>query len=227
MKRTPAMLSNTVCALMVSVAVPTLAASPAIQLQSVGNVFATEGQFTLGFEFMVSEELRLVTLGVFDAGQDGLESPAQVSLWMDDTAGTLLASTEVPSGAAALLDGDFRHVAISPVTLTPGVLYVVGAYTGMGLATAFNTGTGSSTGSVDSRLSWLADRYWSDFSVGGNGNDFPLDSEGHVGGAWLGASFQLSPVPEPATAGLLATGLLAAALRRRLHRAPGTALRPG
>lgn len=227
MKRTVAVLSLAACALMVSVTTPALAASPALQLQTVGDVFPTGGQYTLGFEFMVSEELRLVTLGVFDAGQDGLESPAQVSLWLDDSAGTLLASTMVPSGVVAPLHGSFRHVAINPVTLTPGVLYVVGAYTGTGLATSFNTGAGSSTGSVDSRLSWLADRYWSDFSVGGNGHDFPLDSEGHVGGAWLGANFQLSPVPEPATAGLLAMGLLAAALRRRLHRAPGRAAQPG
>lgn len=197
---------------------PVQAAAPAVVLQALGDTFETAGQFTLGFQFLVTEELRLVTLGVFDAGQDGLSSPAQVSLW-DDWTGDLLATTEIAAGTGATLDGHFRQVAVNPVLLTPGVLYVVGAYLPAGEATSLNMGDGGSSGSFDGRLSGIMDRYWSDFSPSGNGNDFPLDSSFQGQGAWLGANFQLSAVPEPATAGLLAMGLLAAALRRRLHRA--------
>lgn len=195
------------------------AASSAVTVTSVGDTFETAGQFTLGFEFMVTEELRVITLGVFDGGLPGLAEPAQVSLWQDDSTGTLLAAIEVAAGTSAPLVGQFRQATITPVTLLPGIRYVVGAYLPSGEATSFNIGDGSSTGNFDARLTGVTDRYWSDFSLGGNGYDFPIASDGHAQGAWLGANFQLTAVPEPGTAGLLVAGLLMAGLRHKRQRA--------
>lgn len=191
------------------------AADSAITLTTVGTTFETQGRYTLGFQFMVTEVSRVVTLGVFDGGPPGLMAPAQVSLWQDDLAGTLLATTEVAAGTEAALAGHFRQTAISPLTLLPGILYVVGAYLPAGEATAFNMGAGSSSGHVDARLTNVMDRNWDD------GFDFPLGSDYSAGGAWLGANFQLAAVPEPAPASLLAAGLLGAALWRR-RRGPAS-----
>ena len=191
------------------------AAAPAVTVTTVGASFETGGQFTLGFEFLVTDALRVVSLGVFDGGAPGLAAPAQVSLWQDDQFGTLLATTEVAAGTGAALVGQFRQAAITPVTLQPGIRYLVGAYLPTGEATSFNMDDGGSSGRFDARLTGVMDRYWSDFAVDGNGHDFPLDSMGQDQGAWLGASFQLTAVPEPTSASLLAAGLLGAALRRR------------
>lgn len=185
------------------------AATSALTLNSVGATFPTDGKFTLGFEFMVTEAVEVVSLGVFDGGAPGLAAPAQVSLWLDDQVGTLLASTEVAAGTGAALVGQFRHAAIAPLTLLPGNIYIVAAYLPDGDATAFNMGGNSSVGSFDARLTQVVDRYWDD------GQDFPLGSSGVASSAWLGANFQIAAVPEPAQAGLLALGLLGLALRRR------------
>jgi len=216
MKHSANLLAPLVAGLMALAAPEVGAATPALTLSSVGATFPTDGKFTLGFEFMVSEAVEVVSLGVFDGGAPGLAAPAQVSLWLDDQVGTLLATTEVAAGTGATLVGQFRHAAISPLTLLPGHIYVIGAYLPAGEATAFNMGGDSSVGSFDGRLTHVVDRYWDD------GQDFPLGSSGVAGSAWLGANFQIAAVPEPAQAGLLTLGLLGLALRRRQQMSAGT-----
>jgi len=208
MKRTAAALSQVLLGLSVLTAQDLRAATSAVHLESLGNTFDTAGQYTLGFQFMATEAVRVVSLGVFDKGGDGIASGATVTLWRDDD-GSVVASALVPAGTAAALVEGFRHAAIFPTTLTPGVFYVVGAYLPEGEATSFNMGDGGSTGSLDARLAYVMDRNWDD------GYDFPLGSDGVAGGAWLGANFLLTPVPEPASASLLAAGLLGVVLWRR------------
>lgn len=184
------------------------AAAPAVQLASPGSTFDGT-DYTLGFQFEVTEPVNVVALGVFDHEQNGLEAAADVALWLDID-GTVLSSAVVPSGSIAALDGYFRQVAVTPVLLTPGILYVVGAALNGGQATSLGIGEGS-IGSFDARLTGILDRSWD------AGFDFPLGSDFNSG-AWLGANFQLAPVPEPAAAGLLAMGLLALAWRRQSQR---------
>jgi hypothetical protein len=212
MKQSVSALAALMCGALLLAAPMAQAAAPAVQLVSPGNTFdnAVDGTFyTLGFQFEVTVPVKVVALGVFDNARDGLEAAADVALWLDAD-GTVLSSAVVPNGTAATLDGYFRQVAVTPVLLTPGTLYVVGAALNGGLATSLGIGEGS-VGSFDARLTGIVDRSWD------AGFDFPLGSDGQPG-AWLGANFQLAPVPEPASAGLLAAGLLALAWRRKSQR---------
>lgn len=223
MKWAATMFSRVLLGLVAVASMDLLAATSAAQIQTLGASFETGGQGTLGFEFSVTEEVRVVRLGVFDGAGDGLAAQALVTLWLDaDSAApgnlpSALASVSVPAGTGAALVDHFRYVSIAPVTLSPGRLYVVGAYTATGEATEFNLGGSGSTGVFEPRIAQVMDRFWWDDSPGGNGNDFPIDSYYQPIGAWLGANFQLTAVPEPASASLLAAGLLGAALWRRRH----------
>jgi hypothetical protein len=80
----------------------------------------------VGWQFQVSgSDLSVDALGFFDDGGDGLGSSHQVGIW--DNNGNLLVQIVIPSGTGATLDGDYRYESISPITLTAGSTYVMGA----------------------------------------------------------------------------------------------------
>ncbi len=84
---------------------------------------------SVGWSFSVgAQDQEVDALGIYDAGQDGLEDAHAVGLWT--SSGTLLAQATVPSGTAGMLVGSYRYTAIAPLTLTAGQTYVVGTYFG-------------------------------------------------------------------------------------------------
>lgn len=183
----------------------------ALTLTDLGPTFES-APYTLGFAFSVNTDVRLVALGVYDHGADGLEAEAQVGLWQG--AGLdAIATGLVPVGTAAALDGAFRFVPVTPKVLKAGEVYLIGAYLDGGVATSIGmASTGAAT--LDPRVSLLGDRFGDGFFT----ITYPGQSDG-TPGAWLGANFQLTPVPEPATVTLLAWGLLAMGWRRRASAA--------
>ncbi len=182
----------------------------AITLTTPGTEYPG-GVYTLGFEFTPVVNISVTSLEVYDSGMGVLPNAATVGIW--DLAGTLLVSATVPAGASAN-DGYFSSVSISPLGLTAGADYVVGAYLD-GIASSYNTGQGGS-GSVDPNITIIEDRFITSSSF-----TDPTASDSNAGGAWLGGSFGFtggSTVPEPASFLLVAAGL-AAVLTRRLRRA--------
>ncbi len=181
----------------------------AITMTSPGAEYGG-GLYTLGFKFTVNSSVTMTHMGIYDSGQDGLQSGGRVGLW--DTAGNLLTSAVVLAGNAAMLDGYFRYAAIAGYNLIAGTEYVIGSYT-TDLASSLFTGQGGS-GSVDANVNLIEDRFSnfnSAFSFADTTNNTP--------GAWLGANFrwESSRVSAPGTlalVGLSLFGLLAAGRRR-------------
>jgi hypothetical protein len=85
------------------------------------------GYFTVGYRFNLTRTVSLTDLGLFDLGADGLLHASDIGIW-DAGSGDLLVTETLPASESdsSPLIGNFRYVAISPVTLGPGE-YVIGA----------------------------------------------------------------------------------------------------
>jgi hypothetical protein len=81
---------------------------------------------TFAMEFTPLADIRVTHLGVLDAGLDGpgLQASHDVALWQND--GTLVASSTI--NPIEPITSEFRYVSITPVTLTAGQTYVLGAH---------------------------------------------------------------------------------------------------
>jgi hypothetical protein len=190
------------------------AQAAAIDLTEI--IFEYDGSpWTLGWKFSVNTPTSIEALGVYDSGQDGLAGAAQVGLWLASGGGPLVQTT-VAAGTDATLDGYFRFTAVTSTALTPGIEYIVGAHLD-GDATSLFGGNGV----VDPRVSVIDARYSSD----GSGFAFPDQTDpGTDGSAYLGANFQLTPVPLPAAVWLFGSGLVGLGLLARARLRKGQAL---
>jgi hypothetical protein len=77
------------------------------------NIIGANQSATIGWSFQVgAQNLELDALGMFDSG------------------GTLLSQVTVPAGITATLVGGYRYESVTPITLTAGSMYFIGAYFG-------------------------------------------------------------------------------------------------
>src|SRR6266496_919679 len=101
-----------------------VAADPVLSFNpATGSSGANQAQ-SVGWQFDVNTSLTVTGLGWYDDGANGLAVSHTVGIW--DPSGNLLASVLIPAGSAAILDGQFRTVAIAPLVLPIGVGYIVG-----------------------------------------------------------------------------------------------------
>lgn len=188
-------------------------AVPQAGLEWTGSETTVDGPgwWTLGYQFTADSAITVTSLGAYDNAGDGLNISHDVGLWT--AGGILLASATVPSGTGATLDGHFRYVDITDITLDAGSQYIVAA-------AAFGTFDGGDLyASVPLEMlleppdiTFLMDRH--ELTQQSSALVFPtLSNYGGSTGAWFGGSLQL--VPEPSTALLLVSGLVGFAISGR------------
>lgn len=172
---------------------------------SGGNEGIFDGPWTLGYQFKATGAITVTALGAYDLGGDGFAVSHDVGLW--DASGNLLASTTVSSSDA--LTDMFRYHSISGVDLTAGETYYVGAD---------NYGYGGDPYLLDADITNSAGATY--LTGAYNASDtlafpvFTFDAHGYFGGNFQYG--ETSNVPEPASLGLIAAGMLGlTALRRK------------
>ncbi|HEY4285434.1 MAG TPA: LamG-like jellyroll fold domain-containing protein, partial [Chthoniobacterales bacterium] len=135
------------------VGAPSIAPLPLVITAGSAALRAGDG-FTLGTRFTVGSQNETVSaVGAWDGPNsggsigDGLQASKPVAIW--DSSGNVVASATVPAGTGGLLVGQFRYVAISPVTLLANQQYILGAYYSSGDPDQLRDQAGGPTMSAD------------------------------------------------------------------------------
>ena len=190
-----------------------LAVTFAVRVQAIEAMltsFANEGgisQGTAGWTFQPLTDISVTALGAFQYAVTN--TPAiEVGLW--NATGTLLASNTVTT--ASLLLDQSMYESITPVTLTAGQTYYLGAFGGPMVIVAYDPT--EEPGSVT-----MAPEIQLGAAVASTNNDFefPSGEQGLPGSAVLLPNFQFTvvSVPEPTIFCLFGGGLFIFFTRRR------------
>jgi hypothetical protein len=204
--------------------------TPSLRAQGTSAVTFTDStpdlfsvsQHVIGFDFAVSTPLTVTALGFYDLGGDGLAVSHAVGIWGPDAPVIVeppLAQTTVT--AAGFLQDSFRYQSISPLLLSPGITYTIGAFT--------QTNAQSGAGMVD--------LYFSQLTAGqvvvapgvllGDAKTSTIDQPGltrpavNFSGAnlgFFGPGFLVQPIPEPGISTLFAIGLIGGGYLTRSRR---------
>jgi hypothetical protein len=200
--------------LTLAVAAASLSAAKAQQLGvdfSYPSTNFSNGAWTLGYEFYVNSSVTVTGLAVYDPNGNNfdigtaLPQSQEVGLW--DSSGNLLTSTWVNAGTTPTLgNGWFASASTTPVVLTAGDYYTVGATSGSENYTWNPTGFTSI-----SQISFVSDEF-----VSGGSLQFPTSYSGVTG--WFGGNIVVGgSVPDACPTWMLAAVAFSAiiALRRR------------
>lgn len=171
-----------------------------------GNDLIT-GEGTAGWKFAPNTSLTLQALGIWESSGEGLFNVHTVGLWDADTK-SLLRSTVIQPTAAVKV-GEFWYANITPITLTAGHEYVLGAtYSD----NDFDFARGNVISVTTSGIT-LGDAVLST----GTGFEYPNLNVSGANAGFFGPNGLTTPVPEPALFGVVASLLLFgfAAIRKR------------
>jgi hypothetical protein len=163
---------------------------------------------TKAWAFTISSPVLVTQLGLWDQGNNGLNTSHVVSIWT--STGALMAQTTIPSGTGATLIDGVRYVSITSVLLPAGSYTIGGLYGRLDDRFAIN----ASAITTASGITYNGSRSRSGFGFP-SGNFF-----GNVN-SFFGPNFQFTtavPTPDSGwTVSLLGLALLGlAALRRKL-----------
>jgi len=173
------------------------AQTPALTLNDTTGQNLGNPPFTLGFEFTANIALNVTALGLFDDSQDGLTERHDIGLFT--SGGTLLTSTTISGGTADPLTNQFRYASITPITLTAGQNYRIGAVYTSGADALIFPGFASGF-ATDPGVTFVGSR----FASGGSLTDPTVGSGNDP--SYFGPNFKMSAaVPEPGTYALIAS----------------------
>lgn len=198
-------------ALVVSLPITLRGAESALQWDGAqADYFSdVDGPFTLGFQFRVESDITVTALGAFDYLRDGFATPHTIGIW-SAAGGDPIATATVGAGVAGSLDGQFRYVGVSGVTLFAHTEYIVGASDFFGTVNDIYAGSVLvNQFSMAPAVTFLGHRGAGEAP----GLVFPTGHWEELSPATFGANFQFVAVPEPTTWGLLGGGLALLALR--------------
>ncbi len=190
-------------------------AIPAITATAPSQTFATAAgttfTSTVGWSFQVgSADLTVTDVGLFEGAGTGFVDSHELGIW--DNLGNPLLNVTMPTGTVATLIGSYRFLPVTPLVLSAGSTYVIGAL--YPVQSGDNVVFGAS-GGVSSDLTFITTRT-------GNFLPNPVFAYPHVisGGAngVFGPNFlytvDSSAVPEPSTWLLTITAFAGLAARR-------------
>ena len=170
----------------------------------------------LGMDFNVVIPITVVSLGVFDSGQNGLSFAHVVDIY-DRNTQSIVASITIPAGTLAQLINGSRFVDLPiPIVLPAGfqgsIVAEINTTDGNG-----NTNGGLAVSTLNTGGGAIV------FVGGGRVSDngpgvYPLRLDGGPVNRYLAGTFAFTPVPEPSTYALLVggLGLIWLARRRRM-----------
>ena len=168
---------------------------------------------TYGWKFQVNSDVSATQLGIWDQGRDGLDFAHDIGLW--DSSGQLLAVATVPAGTAGTLVQDFRYTPITPVTLSAGGSYVLGAFYSPILDDYDYLADGTFNKAA------LASSFTTQGAFFARNSSLAIPDVRSDGNEIFGPNLLFHPVPEPSTIVLLGMGVLGVLgwARRRSRKA--------
>jgi hypothetical protein len=158
----------------------------ALSFTAPGEFLPEINDVTLGYAFTLSSPVFVTQLGLWDQGNNGLNTSHVVTIW--SSTGTLEAQVMIPSGTGTTLTDGFRYVSIASVLLPAGSYTIGGFY-------SINSDISAHSASAITTASGVT----YDGSRSGLGFAFPPGDFG-IGrpNSWFGPNFQFTaPVSTP------------------------------
>ena len=163
---------------------------------------------SLGMDFNVNQDIRILSLGAFDSGSNGLSRQITVRLY-NRANQSLLAESIFNIGNTGILDGGSRFLDLAiPLTLQSGF---------QGSIVAFGYGSGEPNGNKGFSGSWFTNDGGGLLSFVGSGRysgstNFPTIIDGGPPDRYAAGTFKYeadtAPIPEPSTVMLIGIGLV-------------------
>jgi hypothetical protein len=173
-----------------------------------GTVGNQDWYGSLGMDFNVNQDIRILSLGAFDSGSNGLSRQITVRLY-NRANQSLLAESIFNIGNTGILDGGSRFLDLAiPLTLQSGF---------QGSIVAFGYGSGEPNGNKGNSGNWFTNDGGGLLSFVGSGRysgstNFPTIIDGGPPDRYAAGTFKYeavtAPIPEPSTVLLIGMGLL-------------------